>query len=117
MKVLWPKVAELGWSGMAIPEQYGGTGNSLTDVAVLLEELGTGPVPGPLFSSAVLSAQILLEAASDAQKQAWLPGIASGEKVFALAYTEARYGWLPEHVTMRARRDGRTLVLSGTKVM
>ena len=117
MKMLWPKVAELGWSGMAIPEQYGGTGNSLTDVAVLLEELGTGPVPGPLFSSAVLSAQILLEAASDAQKQAWLPGIASGEKVFALAYTEARYGWLPEHVTMRARRDGRTLVLSGTKVM
>ena len=53
MDGLWPQMSELGWTGMAIPEAYGGTGNSLTDVAVLFEELGTGPVPGPLFSSAV----------------------------------------------------------------
>ena len=53
------------WAGPAwrSRKQYGGTGNSLTDVAVLFEELGTGPVPGPLFSSAVLCARILLEAA------------------------------------------------------
>ena len=50
--------SELGWAGMAIPEQYGGTGIAMTDVAVLFEELGTGPVPGPLFSSAVLCARI-----------------------------------------------------------
>ncbi|MEN3354666.1 MAG: hypothetical protein V7640_2824, partial [Betaproteobacteria bacterium] len=49
---IWRQMSELGWTGMAIPEQYGGTGNSMTDVAVLFEELGTGPVPGPLFSSA-----------------------------------------------------------------
>jgi len=48
---LWAKVSQLGLMGMAIPEEYGGTGNSLTDVAVLFEELGRGPVPGPLFSS------------------------------------------------------------------
>jgi alkylation response protein AidB-like acyl-CoA dehydrogenase len=117
ISLLWPKLAELGWTGMAIPEQYGGTGNSLTDVAVLFEELGVGPLPGPLFSSAVLGAQILLEAASDAQKQAWLPGVASGEKVFALALTEARYGWSQEHVRMNARQEGSALLLSGTKVM
>jgi alkylation response protein AidB-like acyl-CoA dehydrogenase len=117
MTALWPKVAELGWTGMAIPEQYGGTANSMTDVAVLFEELGTGPVPGPLFSSAVLGAQILLEAATPAQKQAWLPGIASGERVLALALTEARYGWTPEQVRMAARRQGTALTLSGTKVM
>ena len=85
MTGLWPKLAELGWPGMAVPEQYGGTGNSMTDVAVLFEELGTGPVPGPLFSSGVVAAQIILEAGTAAQKQAWLPQIASGERVFALA--------------------------------
>ena len=89
-KELWGKVAELGWAGMAIPEAYGGTGNSLTDVAVLFEELGAGPVPGPLFSSGVLCARILVEAASEAQKKEWLPQIASGERVFALALTEAQ---------------------------
>src|SRR5689334_9975269 len=61
---LWPQMSALGWTGMAIPEAYGGTGNLMTDVAVLFEELGTGPVPGPLFSSAVLCARILLEAAN-----------------------------------------------------
>jgi alkylation response protein AidB-like acyl-CoA dehydrogenase len=117
MGMLWPKIAELGWAGMAIPEQYGGTGNSMTDVAVLFEELGMGPVPGPLFSSAVLAAQILLEAATSVQKQEWLSGIASGERVFALALTEANYGWSPEQVRMSARRDGSALIVSGTKVM
>src|SRR6478672_3616729 len=93
MHGLWRQMSELGWSGMAIPEQYGGTGNSMTDLAVLFEELGTGPVPGPLFSSTVLCARILLEAASESAKKAWLPRIASGERVFALALTEAQYGW------------------------
>jgi alkylation response protein AidB-like acyl-CoA dehydrogenase len=117
MQMLWPKLAELGWAGMAIPEQYGGTGNSMTDVAVLFEELGTGPVPGPLFSSAVVAAQIVLQAASSAQKEAWLPAIASGKRIFALALTESQYGWTPESVRMPARREGSALVVSGTKVM
>src|SRR6185295_13100498 len=110
------KLRELGWSGMAIPEEYGGTGNSLTDVAVLLEELGAGPVPGPLFSSGVLCARIVMEVATEEQRKAWLPHIASGERVFALAQTEARYGWSPEHVALMPRRDGNAFVLNGTKL-
>jgi len=113
---LWSKVAGLGWAGMAIPEPYGGTGNSLTDVAVLFEELGAGPMPGPLFSSGVLCARILVEAASDAQKKAWLPQIASGERIFALAMTETRYGWTPERIALTPRREGAGFVLTGTKV-
>ena len=116
MDGLWQKMAELGWTGMAIPEEYGGTGNSMTDVAVLCEELGTGPVPGPLFSSAILCARVLLESASDAQKKAWLPQIASGERVFALALTESQFGWVPERIRLSARRDGNDYVLTGTKV-
>ena len=113
---LWGKLAGLGWAGMAIPEAYGGTGNSLTDVAVLFEELGTGPVPGPLFSSGVLCARILVEAASEAQKKEWLPQIASGERVFALAQTEARYGWSQDAVALAGKNEGTGYVLTGTKV-
>jgi alkylation response protein AidB-like acyl-CoA dehydrogenase len=116
MDGLWQQMAELGWTGMAIPESYGGTGNDLTDLAVLFEELGTGPVPGPLFSSAVLCARIILAAAAESQKKEWLPRIASGERVFALALTEANYGWSEDSIRLRARKDGGDLVLSGTKV-
>jgi alkylation response protein AidB-like acyl-CoA dehydrogenase len=116
MGTLWKPMSELGWTGMAIPEQYGGTGNSLTDVAVLFEELGCGPVPGPLFSSAVLCARIIMEAASDPQKKAWLPMIASGESVFALALTEQQYNWSAYGIRTHARRSGSDYVLSGTKV-
>ena len=113
---LWQQMSELGWTGMAIPELYGGTGNTMTDVAVLFEELGAGPVPGPLFSSAVLCARILLEVAGDSTRQAWLPRIASGERVFALALTEAQYGWSADSIRLQAKRDGNDFVLSGTKV-
>ena len=116
MSTLWKPMSELGWTGMAIPEQYGGTGNSLTDVAVLFEELGCGPVPGPLFSSAVLCARIVMEAGSDAQKKAWLPQIASGEHVYALALTEQQYNWSANGIRTYAKRDGGGYVLSGTKV-
>ena len=116
MNTLWKPMSELGWTGMAIPEEYGGTGNSLTDVAVLFEELGCGPVPGPLFSSAVLCARILMEAAGDTLKKAWLPRIASGERVFALALTEQQYNWSAHGLRTHAKRTGNDYVLSGTKV-
>ena len=51
---IYRKAAELGWLGMPLPERYGGAGTSLTDCAVVFEELGRGPVPGPLFSAGVL---------------------------------------------------------------
>ncbi len=113
---LWANMAALGWMGMAIPEEFGGTGNSLTDVAVLFEELGRGPVSGPMFSSGVLGALVVLEAGSTEQKKAWLPGVASGERILALAATEADYGWAPERVRMTARRDGDGYQLTGTKL-
>ena len=116
MSTLWKQMSELGWTGMAIPEEHGGTGNSLTDVAVLFEELGCGPVPGPLFSSAVLCARILMDAGSDSLKKIWLSRIASGERVFALALTESQYGWTADGVRATAKRAGGDYTLTGTKV-
>ena len=116
MDRLWPEMANLGWTGMAIPEAYGGTANCATDVAVLFEELGTGPVPGPLFSSAVLCARILLDSATEEARRTWLPLIASGERIFALALTEAHYSWSSEGVRLTARDDREGFVLNGTKL-
>ena len=68
-KELWRKAVEMGWLGVIIPEQYGGTGNPLTSAGVLFEALGTGPLPGPYFSSGILGSSIILEAGTEEQKE------------------------------------------------
>jgi alkylation response protein AidB-like acyl-CoA dehydrogenase len=113
---LFRKVAELGWLGVIIPQEYGGEGHTCTDAAVLFEELGRGPVPGPYFSSSILGALTVLHGGTEAQKQAILPLVASGERVLSLAVTEPNYGWHPETVQMRASLDHGRYVLNGVKL-
>jgi len=113
---IWQKMAELGWLGVIVPERYGGAENPLTSAGVLLEALGTGPLPGPYFSSGILGSLIVLETGSEEQKEGVLPAIASGEQVLTLALTEPEYGWGPEAVqtAATARNDG--YVLDGIKL-
>src|SRR5262249_26173704 len=66
------KAGELGWLGMMLPEEYGGAGVTTMDCAVVFEALGHGPVPGPLFTSGVLSAQMVFEAGTQQQRSALL---------------------------------------------
>ena len=99
---LWGKVVEMGWLGVIIPEQYGGTGSSLTSAGVLYEALGTGPLPGPYFSSGILSSSIVLEAGTEEQKQRILPAIAEGKQILTLALTEPEYSWEPGAVQTTA---------------
>ena len=113
---LFRKVAELGWLGVIIPEEYDGEGRSFTDAAVLFEELGRGPVPGPYFSSGVLGALTVLHGGSEAQKQAILPKVARGKSVLSLAVTEPHYGWRPETVQMQASLHHGQYVLNGVKL-
>jgi hypothetical protein len=112
----WPALASTGILGSLIPEEYGGAAGSLMDTAVIYEELGRGPVPGPHLSSGVLSALVLLEGGTEEQKQSLLPAIASGDRTFALAVTEEDYGWGEECVTLGARAHGDGYVLEGAKV-
>ena len=65
---LWKKMAELGFMGFLFPEQFGGTGGSFLDMAVLLYEMGYANLPGPFFSTAVLGGMTLLEAGTDQQE-------------------------------------------------
>jgi alkylation response protein AidB-like acyl-CoA dehydrogenase len=114
---VWKEAAELGWLGMAVPEQYGGEATCMADVAVLFEELGRGPVSGPFFSSSILSSLIILEAGTEEQKQKLLRPICMGEHIVTLAQTEPDYGWGPESVQIMAESDGNDgFVLNGTKL-
>lgn len=113
---LYRQVAEFGWLGMVVPERYGGLAASLTDCAVVFEELGRGPLPGPYFSSGVLGALTILEGGTDEQKEQWLPAICEGRKVASLAIADVSAGWGPEAVEMQAVQRGGDIVVSGRKM-
>lgn len=113
---LWQAVAELGWLGILVPPEYGGSGGSLTDAAVLFEELGRGPLPGPFFQSGVLAALTLIEGATDEQRQRILPRIAEGRDVVTLAITEPNASWGPQGIRLAATRRNGGYVLDGVKL-
>lgn len=113
---MWQKAAESGWLGMLIPEEYGGSAGSLSDAAVLYEELGHGPVPGPFFSSGVLGALTVLEAGTAEQKRRLLPAVANGSTVLTLALTEPNASFGPKGVSLRAERQGDAYLLDGVKL-
>ena len=95
---LWREGLRAGWLGILIPAELGGSESSLTDAAVLYEELGRGPLPGPFFSSGVLGALMVLEAATSEQRRAILPRRRARRAVLSLAITE------PKHVVGSRRR-------------
>ena len=113
---LWRKASDLGWPGLLVPAEHGGGEGSLTDAAVLFEELGRGPVPGPFFSSGVLGALTIMEAGSPAQQRAILPALARGEAVVAVAITEPNASWGPQGITLGAPRRGDRYRLDGVKL-
>jgi alkylation response protein AidB-like acyl-CoA dehydrogenase len=113
---LWRQVAGLGWTGLAFPEQYGGTGGTFLDLAVLLEEMGRSLVPGPFFSTVVLGGLTVLDAGTDAQKQDILPRICSGEVMMTLALTEPSATYEPWGIETAAEREGDNYLISGTKL-
>ena len=113
---LWEQMSELGWPSLTIPEEYGGLGQGWVDLGVVSEVMGYYACPSPLLSSAVLSAQAVLAAGSEEQKQAMLPGLAAGQQIFTLAYTEPEYSWSPGSVNLQAVESDGGYVLSGTKL-
>ena len=66
---IWQKMVDMGWLGIIIPEEYGGVEYPLTSAGVLFETLGTGPLPGPYFSSSILGSLIVIESANEDQKK------------------------------------------------
>ncbi|MFQ5418253.1 MAG: acyl-CoA dehydrogenase family protein, partial [Myxococcota bacterium] len=86
---LWKQLAELGWTGLALPEAYGGAGLGMVELCVVLEELGRSLAPVP-FLPTVLAATAILELGDEGQRQTWLPRVCAGDAIATLALSEAR---------------------------
>jgi len=112
----WAKMAELGWLGLAVPEAHGGTGLGFVDLVVLLEEMGRVVLPGPFFSTAVVAAPTLADAASPALQAEWLPKIAAGRARGTLALLERSARWDAAGIALEARPEGGGFRLAGTKL-
>lgn len=106
---LWQGIVDLGIPAMIVPEEYGGLGLELLDLAILAETLGYATTPGPFLGHA-LCTQAILQAGSEAQKQMWLPKLASGEILGSFACAETTDCWLPEQLKLNGESS-----LSGTK--
>jgi alkylation response protein AidB-like acyl-CoA dehydrogenase len=111
---LWKRIAELGWTGLTVPEAHGGAGLGMVDWTVLLEETGRTLFPSPLLGHTLAEAA-LLEAGSPEQQARWLPGLADGSRIGSLAVLESSDRMDPAGVSLQARPEGDGLVLRGEK--
>ncbi|HVU61533.1 MAG TPA: acyl-CoA dehydrogenase family protein [Mycobacteriales bacterium] len=112
---LWQQLGELGVTGLVIDEQYGGSGMSMIDAAVVYEEFGRAIVPSPHLVSAVLAAGLVGRSVNESLKSDLLPRIASGEAVVTVASLEPDNSFASSGVQLKATRDGDTWKLSGAK--
>lgn len=112
---LWKQMAELGWLGLAIPEEYGGGGLSYVDLVLVMEEMGRVVLPSP-FIWTVMVAEAIKRAGSDNQKSTFLPKISSGELIATIAYLEPSAVWHADGIAMAARKDGAGYMLDGIKL-
>ncbi|MGE0625849.1 MAG: acyl-CoA dehydrogenase family protein [Pseudomonadales bacterium] len=114
--VVWQRLSrELGLTALQVPEAFGGAGFGPVEVGIVMEEFGRALVCAPYLSSAVLSTRLLLEAGSDADQDALLPGLADGSRRGAFALAEADGRWDPAAVRTLAIPDGDGWLLSGDK--
>ena len=112
---LWKEMAELGWQGLALPEKYGGSGMEFLDLAILQEEMGRACLPGPFFATVILGAMTILDAGNDAQKAAYLPGIASGKTIATVALNEADGSYEADSINTKAAADKDSFIINGSK--
>jgi acyl-CoA dehydrogenase len=114
-QALWQGLGELGYLGATIPEAYGGLGAGYLEACVIAEELGRAVAPVPYSSSIALAAECLMLAGSEAQKQRYLPRLASGESIGTLAMAEGTGRVNAASIATQALGDGASVRLNGAK--
>lgn len=113
---LWDEVGRLGYLGVAVPEEYGGGGQGIAELAIVAEELAAAGCPLLLLVvSPAICATIIAASGTTAQKERWLPGLASGEITMAFAITEPDAGSNSHKLTTVATRDGSDWLVTGRK--
>src|SRR5207253_11128325 len=113
-EALWKEMAQLGWLGLALPEDAGGSALGLVETAILQEELGRAACPSPYLST-VLAAMAIDRFGSPAQKSRWLPAVAGGGARATVALMERALDWSAPAIETRADERGGKVALSGVK--
>jgi alkylation response protein AidB-like acyl-CoA dehydrogenase len=117
LRELWQEAGKLGYIGVNLPEEYGGGGGGMTELAIVQEELtaaGCGLLM--LVVSPAICGTVIARFGTEEQKRRWLPGIADGSRIMAFGITEPEAGSNSHRITTTARRDGDDWLLSGGKV-
>src|SRR5688572_4627884 len=114
---VWSQMAnQLGLQGLAIPEEFGGSGFTYIELVVVLEEMGRALLCAPYFSTVALAANAILHSGDDSAKKELLPGIASGDTIATVAFTEDNGRWDADGITMTASKSGDGYSLDGHKL-
>src|SRR4029453_11912070 len=111
---LWKEMAQLGWLGLSLPDEHGGSGLGMVETALLLEELGRAAYPGPYWPT-MLVADAIAEAGTDVQKKRWLAPIATGDARATMTLLDADLDWSPDAIATRAEKTPTDWQLSGVK--
>ncbi len=114
-KHMWAKMAEMGWTGIIYPEEYGGMGLKNLDAILLMKEIGRATLPSPFVSTVFLGGRAILEGGSEKQKETYLPKIVAGDLVVSFALTEASTLPNAKTVKAKARAENGGFILNGTK--
>ncbi|WP_030239118.1 acyl-CoA dehydrogenase family protein [Streptomyces sp. NRRL S-350] len=114
---LWAEAGKAGYLGVNLPAEYGGGGGGITDLAIVLEELGTAGCPLLLLIvSPAICGTVIARFGTEEQKRCWLPGLADGSRRMAFGITEPDAGSNAHRISTVARRDGEDWLLTGRKV-
>ncbi len=113
-KEIWCEMVKLGWPGILIPEEYGGSNFGITGIGVILNECAKTLTPSPLFATGVLGAYAITNFGTDEQKQNFLPKIVSGDLTTALAIDESSHH-NPKETEMIAKKEGESFIINGKK--
>jgi len=115
-KKMWHKIAELGWMETHYPEAYGGFGDPLMDLYIVVEEMGRAAFPSPFISTVVQCGLCILESGTEEQKERLLPEIAQGKRIMALAQYEPEASYRESGINMPAVEEEDGFTLNGTKM-
>lgn len=116
-EAVWSQLVELGLIGLPFPEEHGGQGLGMVELALVLEEMGRAVYPGPYFSTVVLAGTAIAAGGTNEQKARYLPDLAAGRTRATLAFLEDQPGWDAGAVRIVARRDGMRYLLTGRKIL